>query len=155
MNLTNHFLVAMPGMKDPYFQNSVIYLCEHNDEGAMGLMINAPIDVTVGSMLKQVEVDSEQPKSNQDSDILVLEKSGQAIVGLNLNFTSKLSVSINLLFPNNLTEKFIKKIFIFNVFNKLFIIFWTGDLGYFDTIHIHNKFCIFKVFSIFFYAGAF
>ncbi len=67
MNLTNHFLVAMPGMKDPYFQNSVIYLCEHNDEGAMGLMINAPIDVTVGSMLKQVEVDSEQPKSNQAS----------------------------------------------------------------------------------------
>ncbi|MEZ9297769.1 YqgE/AlgH family protein [Vibrio splendidus] len=67
MNLTNHFLVAMPGMKDPYFQNSVIYLCEHNDEGAMGLMINAPIDVTVGSMLKQVEVDSDQPKSNQAS----------------------------------------------------------------------------------------
>ena len=41
MNLTNHFLVAMPGMKDPYFQNSVIYVCEHNEEGAMGLMINA------------------------------------------------------------------------------------------------------------------
>ncbi|MBW3698638.1 YqgE/AlgH family protein [Vibrio sp. T187] len=67
MNLTNHFLVAMPGMKDPYFQHSVIYLCEHNDEGAMGLMINAPIDVTVGKMLKQVDVESTQPQLNQSS----------------------------------------------------------------------------------------
>ncbi|MFA0566759.1 YqgE/AlgH family protein [Vibrio gallaecicus] len=67
MNLTNHFLVAMPGMKDPYFQHSVIYLCEHNDEGAMGLMINAPIDVTVGSMLKQVEVEPIQPLHKQAS----------------------------------------------------------------------------------------
>ncbi len=50
------FLVAMPGMKDPYFQNSVIYVCEHNEEGAMGLMINAPVDITVGNMLKQVDV---------------------------------------------------------------------------------------------------
>ncbi|MGF1753993.1 YqgE/AlgH family protein [Vibrio makurazakiensis] len=67
MNLTNHFLVAMPGMKDPYFQHSVIYLCEHNDEGAMGLMINAPIDVTVGKMLKQVDVESAQPQLKQTS----------------------------------------------------------------------------------------
>ncbi|GAL13993.1 UPF0301 protein YqgE [Vibrio astriarenae] len=36
MNLTNHFLVAMPGMQDPYFKNSVVYICEHNEEGAMG-----------------------------------------------------------------------------------------------------------------------
>ncbi|CAH0524620.1 YqgE/AlgH family protein [Vibrio hippocampi] len=57
MNLVNHFLVAMPGMNDPYFQRSVIYMCEHNDEGAMGIMINTPIDVTVANMLKQVQVD--------------------------------------------------------------------------------------------------
>ncbi|WP_047046207.1 YqgE/AlgH family protein [Vibrio mexicanus] len=62
MNLTNHFLVAMPGMQDPYFQRRVIYVCEHNDEGAMGLMINAPIDVTVGSMLKQVDVEPAHPQ---------------------------------------------------------------------------------------------
>ena len=62
MNLTNHFLVAMPGMIDPYFQRSVIYVCEHNDDGAMGLMINAPIDITVGKMLKQVDVETTQPQ---------------------------------------------------------------------------------------------
>ncbi|WP_428774089.1 YqgE/AlgH family protein [Vibrio sp.] len=67
MNLTNHFLVAMPGMKDPYFKNSVIYVCEHNEQGAMGLMINAPIDITVGGMLKQVDVQPVHPQLNTDS----------------------------------------------------------------------------------------
>jgi putative transcriptional regulator len=67
MNLTNHFLVAMPGMKDPYFQNSVIYVCEHNDEGAMGLMINAPIDITIGKMLEKVAVQPVHPQLHIDS----------------------------------------------------------------------------------------
>ena len=67
MDLTNHFLVAMPGMKDPYFHRSVIYVCEHNEEGAMGLMINAPIDITVGKMLKQVDVETAHPPDKTDS----------------------------------------------------------------------------------------
>lgn len=67
MNLTNHFLVAMPGMKDPYFQRSVIYVCEHNEEGAMGLMINAPIDITIGKMLEKVDVEPVHPKLLTDS----------------------------------------------------------------------------------------
>ncbi|GAD78599.1 YqgE/AlgH family protein [Vibrio ezurae] len=58
MNLTNHFLVAMPSMQDPHFKRSVIYICEHNEHGAMGIMINAPIDITVGGMLKQIELKS-------------------------------------------------------------------------------------------------
>ncbi|CAM3022034.1 YqgE/AlgH family protein [Vibrio mytili] len=62
MNLTNHFLVAMPGMKDPYFQHSVVYICEHNEDGAMGLIINAPVDITVGKMLNQVEVQPVHPR---------------------------------------------------------------------------------------------
>jgi putative transcriptional regulator len=56
MNLTNHFLVAMPSLNNSYFKRSVIYVCEHNEDGAMGIMINAPFDITVGGMLKQVEV---------------------------------------------------------------------------------------------------
>ncbi|MDA0149929.1 YqgE/AlgH family protein [Vibrio sp. LaRot3] len=62
MNLTNHFLVAMPGMKDPYFQRSVIYVCEHNEDGAMGLMINSPIEVTIGKMLEKVDVQPVHPQ---------------------------------------------------------------------------------------------
>ncbi|MFC3024957.1 YqgE/AlgH family protein [Vibrio zhugei] len=67
MNLSNHFLVAMPNMQDPNFQNSVIYLCEHNEEGAMGLIINTPIDVTVEGMLKQVDVEPAYPQSQPAS----------------------------------------------------------------------------------------
>lgn len=67
MNLTNHFLVAMPSMQDPYFKRSVIYVCEHNEEGAMGLMINAPIDITISGMLKQVEIEPAYPQSRDQS----------------------------------------------------------------------------------------
>lgn len=41
-SLTNHFLIAMPAMSDPFFKNSVIYLCEHSMNGAMGIMVNKP-----------------------------------------------------------------------------------------------------------------
>jgi putative transcriptional regulator len=67
MNLTNHFLVAMPGMEDPYFKHRVIYVCEHNQDGAMGLVINAPIDITVGGMLKKVDIEPTQPQLNPNS----------------------------------------------------------------------------------------
>ena len=67
MNLTNHFLVAMPGMQDPHFKRGVIYVCEHNEEGAMGLVINLPIEISVGSMLDQIEVERLLPVNNPDS----------------------------------------------------------------------------------------
>ena len=47
MNLTDHFLIAMPDMDDPFFENSVIYVCEHNEEGALGIIINKPSPITM------------------------------------------------------------------------------------------------------------
>lgn len=47
MNLANYFLVAMPDMDDPFFQESVIYLCEHNEDGALGIIINKPSPITM------------------------------------------------------------------------------------------------------------
>ena len=47
MNLTDHFLIAMPSMEDPFFSGSVVYLCEHNEEGALGFVINKPSPVTM------------------------------------------------------------------------------------------------------------
>ncbi|MEH6533011.1 MAG: YqgE/AlgH family protein [Photobacterium frigidiphilum] len=67
MNLTNHFLVAMPSMQDPHFKRGVVYVCEHNEEGAMGLVINLPIEISVGNMLEQIEVERELPVNNPDS----------------------------------------------------------------------------------------
>jgi putative transcriptional regulator len=45
INLTNQFLIAMPGMVDDNFARTVVYLCDHNPEGALGLVINKPIDI--------------------------------------------------------------------------------------------------------------
>ncbi len=45
VNLTNHFLIAMPNMVDPYFAKSLTYICEHNEQGALGLVVNRPIDL--------------------------------------------------------------------------------------------------------------
>lgn len=48
MNLQHHFLIAMPTLQDPRFKRSVIYVCEHNEEGAMGLVINKPVEQFTG-----------------------------------------------------------------------------------------------------------
>ena len=41
--LTNYFLVAMPALTDPYFNRSVVYICEHNEQGAVGIVVNQPL----------------------------------------------------------------------------------------------------------------
>jgi putative transcriptional regulator len=47
INLTHHFLIAMPSMADPYFSRTLTYVCEHNDQGALGLVVNRPIDMSL------------------------------------------------------------------------------------------------------------
>jgi putative transcriptional regulator len=56
INLTNHFLIAMPGMRDETFARSVVYLCEHTERGALGLMINKPSDLSLESLFSKVEL---------------------------------------------------------------------------------------------------
>ena len=56
VNLTHHFLIAMPNMADPYFAKTLTYICEHNDQGALGLVVNRPIDMTLSALLAQVSV---------------------------------------------------------------------------------------------------
>jgi len=56
IDLTNQFLIAMPGMTDDAFAGSVIYLCEHNENGALGLVINKPISLTVGNLFEKVDL---------------------------------------------------------------------------------------------------
>ncbi|WP_323765644.1 YqgE/AlgH family protein [Marinovum sp.] len=55
--LTGQLLIAMPGMLDPRFAHSVVYLCAHSPEGAMGLILNKPVaDLGLGELLEQLEV---------------------------------------------------------------------------------------------------
>jgi putative transcriptional regulator len=56
INLTNQFLIAMPGMADENFEGSVVYLCEHTERGALGLVINKPIDIKLKSLFEKVEL---------------------------------------------------------------------------------------------------
>jgi putative transcriptional regulator len=46
-SLENQFLIAMPSLSNDYFNKTVTYICEHNDEGAMGLIINMPVNITL------------------------------------------------------------------------------------------------------------
>jgi len=57
MNLKNHFLIAMPKLNDALFKQAVVYICEHNADGAMGIIINKPIiDLTVESILTRLDI---------------------------------------------------------------------------------------------------
>jgi len=55
-SLKNYFLLAMPGLNDPNFAHSVVYICEHNAEGAMGLIINQQLDIPVKAIFDQLEL---------------------------------------------------------------------------------------------------
>jgi putative transcriptional regulator len=60
INLTNQFLIAMPGMADESFTGSVVYLCEHTERGALGLVINKPIDITLRHLFERVDLSLER-----------------------------------------------------------------------------------------------
>ena len=55
-NLTNQFLIAMPNLKDPNFEKTVTYICAHNGEGAMGIVINKPLDINLNQIFEQMEI---------------------------------------------------------------------------------------------------
>ena len=56
INLTNHFLIAMPGLEDESFSRSVVYLCEHSERGALGLIINKPTDISLRKLFDKVDL---------------------------------------------------------------------------------------------------
>lgn len=62
INLTHHFLIAMPGLEDSTFAKSVVYLCEHSERGALGLVINKPSDLSMPALFEKVEL----PLKRQD-----------------------------------------------------------------------------------------
>ena len=57
IDLTHHFLIAMPNMADPYFSKSLTFICEHNDQGALGLVVNRPIDLTLQALFERLSME--------------------------------------------------------------------------------------------------
>ena len=56
INLTHHFLIAMPGLEDDSFSRSVVYLCEHSERGALGLIINKPMELSLEGLLHKIDL---------------------------------------------------------------------------------------------------
>jgi putative transcriptional regulator len=54
IDLTHHFLIAMPNMADPNFARTLTYVCEHNDQGALGIVVNRPIDMTLRALFERL-----------------------------------------------------------------------------------------------------
>src|SRR4026208_725950 len=54
VNLTHHFLIAMPSMADPNFAKSLTYICEHNEHGALGVVVNRPIEMTLRALFEPI-----------------------------------------------------------------------------------------------------
>lgn len=61
-SLRDHFLIAMPTMADPHFTHSVIYICEHSPEGAMGIIINLPLSIYLGDVLQNMNIETSDDK---------------------------------------------------------------------------------------------
>ena len=61
INLTHHFLIAMPNMADPYFAKTLTYVCEHNDQGALGIVVNRPIDMTLQALFERLSLSMKDP----------------------------------------------------------------------------------------------
>ena len=64
INLTNHFLIAMPGLSDELFGRSVVFMCEHSERGALGIVINRTLPMTLGEVFEQLGLDAQKSRVN-------------------------------------------------------------------------------------------
>ena len=61
INLTDHFLIAMPAMADPNFTRTLTYIAEHNENGAMGIIVNRPTEMRLATLYERIDIPFEQP----------------------------------------------------------------------------------------------
>lgn len=64
-SLANHLLIAMPSLNDPNFERTVIYLCEHHEQGSVGLIINRPMQFPLGIVFQQLQIEPLQIEQNR------------------------------------------------------------------------------------------
>lgn len=65
MNLTGQILIAMPAMQDPYFSKSVVLICTHDEDGAMGMILNHPLQLNAGDLFEQLQLECDLPHQQQ------------------------------------------------------------------------------------------
>jgi putative transcriptional regulator len=94
--LTNQLLIAMPGMADPNFSTTVTLICEHNDDGALGIIINRPLNLKLSGLFDQLAVDDANPEAAENpvmSGGPVGTERGFVLHGKDHSFENTLAVS--------------------------------------------------------------
>jgi putative transcriptional regulator len=95
-SLKNHFLIAMPSLQDSHFHHSVVYVCEHTPDGAMGIIINQPTELMIDALLDHVDIEN-QAKINQTTPVLfggpVNDTQGMVLHNSTIQWPSSLKVS--------------------------------------------------------------
>jgi putative transcriptional regulator len=108
LNLVNHFLIAMPSMREPIFDASVIYICEHNEYGALGVVINKPTDMTLETLLSRIDIKpDDMPEIGQSTKKLVMfggpvqDDRGFVLHAPVHNFSSSIKISDQIAFTTS------------------------------------------------------
>lgn len=112
-SLQDHFLIAMPSMKDGIFERSVVYICEHNNEGAMGIIINLPVNISINELLLQtVDADLDDTIAPVEPKIVihdpvfkggpVAEERGFVLHTASPGFSSSLQINDDLMITSSL-----------------------------------------------------
>jgi len=94
-SLENQFLIAMPSLANDYFNKTVTYICEHNDEGAMGLIINMPVNITLHDLLKQIEENDHEENNRSANDKTPDDKNEKQLAQVSLPKTENGTESAN------------------------------------------------------------
>jgi len=108
LNLANHFLIAMPSMEDPIFGGTVVYVCEHNDNGVLGVIVNKPTDMTMQVLFERVELEpsSDLARSVVDEPIMfggpVQDDRGFVLHTPGARYSSSLTVTEDVAFTTSI-----------------------------------------------------
>lgn len=107
MNLKDHFIIAMPALSDSMFERSVVYICEHNRDGAMGIIINKPIDsLTVQIVLSRLDITPAKNCAELEHPVFIggpiAEEQGFILHTPQSNFASSIGVSDDIMITTSL-----------------------------------------------------
>jgi putative transcriptional regulator len=108
MNLANHFLIAMPSMDDAIFGGTVVYICEHNDKGVLGVVINKPTDMTMEILFERIDLklgDSEHSEVINEPVMFggpVQDDRGFVLHSPSANYSSSLKVTDDIAFTTSI-----------------------------------------------------
>ncbi|RKS87357.1 putative transcriptional regulator [Orbus hercynius] len=107
MNLKNHFIIAMPTLNDALFGRSVVYICEHNQDGAMGIIINKPIeDLTIQTVLSRLDITPYKNCAELEQPVFIggplAEEQGFILHSPQKGFSSSITISDDVMITTSL-----------------------------------------------------